>query len=154
MPADADGERVWAVDENRGGEVRQALGATEESILELLLTGAPDKAIAARLGVTERTVQRRIRTLMIAVGADNRMQLGALTSRRGMTVPGVPPARPDETEVLLLKLLMTGLSERSAAAGLEIGHRTAQRRIRRLMALVGAANRAQLGWHAEHHGWI
>jgi len=130
------------------------LGALQEAILELMLTGAPDKAIAARLGVTERTVQRRVRTLMTAVGAGNRMQLGTFAERRGMTVPVATCEHPDETEVLLLKLLMAGLPERSVAAGLEIGYRTVQRRIRRLMAMVGAANRVQLGWHAEHNGWI
>jgi len=56
--------------------------------------------------------------------------------------------------VLLLKLLITGRSERAAAADLEIGYRTVQRRIRRLMATVGAVNRTQLGWHAAHNGWI
>jgi DNA-binding NarL/FixJ family response regulator len=71
-----------------------------------------------------------------------------------MTIPGAPRQRPEESEVLLLKLLMTGLPERSAAADLEIGYRTVQRRVHRLMAMVGAANRAQLGWHAEHRGWI
>jgi DNA-binding NarL/FixJ family response regulator len=149
-----DGERL--VTENRRGEpeTRRPLGVTQETILALMLTGAPDKAIAARLGVTERTVQRRIRTLMIAVGAANRMQLGTFASRHGMTIPGLPRERPDESEVLLLKLLMTGLPERAAAADLEIGYRTAQRRIHRLMAMVGAANRTQLGWHAEYHGWI
>jgi DNA-binding NarL/FixJ family response regulator len=143
------------MENQRGGrEARQALGATEETILALMLTGAPGKAIAARLGATERTVQRRIRTLMIGVGAANRMQLGTFASRHGMTIPGAPRQRPEESEVLLLKLLMTGLPERSAAADLEIGYRTVQRRVHRLMAMVGAANRAQLGWHAEYHGWI
>ena len=49
---------------------------SDGQLLELLLTGAPDKAIAVKLGISERTVQRRVGRLMGEVGAENRMQLG------------------------------------------------------------------------------
>jgi hypothetical protein len=39
--------------------------------------GMPTSAFAARLGVTERTVQRRVASLMDAFGARSRFQLGA-----------------------------------------------------------------------------
>lgn len=54
----------------------------DEPILRLLLNGAPDKAIAARLQVSERTVQRHVRILLTKVGAHNRMQLGQILARR------------------------------------------------------------------------
>ncbi|WP_406476623.1 helix-turn-helix domain-containing protein [Streptomyces sp. NBC_01615] len=50
--------------------------APDSQLLSLLLSGLPDKAIASQLGVSLRTVQRRIRALMEATGSANRTQLG------------------------------------------------------------------------------
>lgn len=47
----------------------------ERELLSLLVAGVSDKAIATRLGVSNRTVQRRISDLMERTGAQTRMQL-------------------------------------------------------------------------------
>lgn len=52
-------------------------------VLQLLATGAKDLAIARALGVTPRTVIRRIRDLMDLLGADTRFQAGAFAARKG-----------------------------------------------------------------------
>ena len=52
-------------------------------LLSLLLAGLTDQAIAVRLGVGLRTVQRRVRDLMDAAGVDTRIQLGWQASRKG-----------------------------------------------------------------------
>ncbi|CAM3128758.1 helix-turn-helix domain-containing protein [Stackebrandtia soli] len=52
-------------------------------LLSLLLSGLTDQAIAARLGIGLRTVQRRVRDLMDAAEVDTRIQLGWQASRRG-----------------------------------------------------------------------
>lgn len=57
----------------------------QASLLTLMAAGVPDKAIARQLGVTERTVQRRIREAMSEHSAHTRFQLG-LTLGRGDTV--------------------------------------------------------------------
>ncbi|MGC4749624.1 helix-turn-helix domain-containing protein [Micromonospora sp. DT201] len=49
---------------------------TDRQILSLLMTGLPDKAIASQLGISLRTVQRRLRQLMDTTGSATRMQLG------------------------------------------------------------------------------
>lgn len=52
-------------------------------ILGLLLAGLTDQAVANQLGLSMRTVQRRVRALMDLVSADTRLQLGYHASRRG-----------------------------------------------------------------------
>ncbi|MBQ1028468.1 helix-turn-helix domain-containing protein [Glycomyces sp. NPDC047369] len=53
----------------------------DRQILSLLMTGLPDKAVASQLGISLRTVQRRLRQLMDATGSATRMQLGWFIAR-------------------------------------------------------------------------
>lgn len=59
------------------------VGAEELELLSLLVAGVTDKAIATRLGVSTRTVQRRISDLMTRTGARSRMQLAWQVAQRG-----------------------------------------------------------------------
>lgn len=54
----------------------------------------------------------------------------------------------------MLSLLLAGLTDASVAKQLDIGLRTVQRRVKRLMELTGATTRLQLGWHAHERGWV
>lgn len=60
-----------------------AISDDDRWLLSLLVAGVTDKAIAARLRVSLRTVQRRIRALMDKADADTRMQLAWQAARRG-----------------------------------------------------------------------
>ncbi len=51
------------------------LGSDDLSLVSLLVAGVPDKSIATRLGVSQRTVQRRVSNIMELTGAQTRMQL-------------------------------------------------------------------------------
>jgi len=53
----------------------------DRRIMSLLLSGLPDKAVASQLGLSLRTVQRRLRQLMDATGTSTRMQLGFYAAR-------------------------------------------------------------------------
>lgn len=55
----------------------------ERQLLSLLVGGVSDKAVATQLGVSQRTVQRRIYDLMRRAGAHTRMQLAWTASRLG-----------------------------------------------------------------------
>jgi DNA-binding CsgD family transcriptional regulator len=52
------------------------MNASSDEILELMLAGLSDHRIAARLGVSERTVQRRLTELFDRYGTGNRFLLG------------------------------------------------------------------------------
>ncbi|MGW2785374.1 helix-turn-helix domain-containing protein [Streptomyces populi] len=52
-------------------------------MLALVLAGLTDQAVGARLGVSRRTVQRRIGELMARAGAESRIQLGWHAARKG-----------------------------------------------------------------------
>jgi len=54
-----------------------ALSPDDRQLLSLLLTGLTDKAAGRALGMSERTVQRRVRAVMTQVDAETRLQLGA-----------------------------------------------------------------------------
>lgn len=77
-----------------------ATGADQPSqedrhILALLTTGLPDDAIARQLGVSDRTYQRRLRSLMERAEARTRFQLARQAARRGWLSDPVDP--PPET---------------------------------------------------------
>lgn len=70
---------------------RRALSASDREVLALLAAGQKDQAIARALGVTHRTVGRRILHLMTLAGARTRFQLGDEARRRGwLDEPGRP----------------------------------------------------------------
>ncbi|MFC5043707.1 helix-turn-helix transcriptional regulator [Ornithinimicrobium kibberense] len=62
---------------------RLPLGDKDARVLALLATGASDKIIARQLGVSVRTVERRVRYLMEHLGAATRFQAGVQAVRRG-----------------------------------------------------------------------
>jgi DNA-binding CsgD family transcriptional regulator len=56
----------------------------DQTILALLAAGAPDATIARQTGVSQRTVERRVRALMDQLGAGTRFQAGVQAARRGL----------------------------------------------------------------------
>lgn len=71
---------------------RAAVPALEEAeplvdlrrfLLEQLAEGAHDEQIARKLGISLRTVRRRVAALMTELGADSRFQAGVEAARRG-----------------------------------------------------------------------
>ncbi|MFR0356311.1 helix-turn-helix domain-containing protein [Streptomyces sediminimaris] len=64
------------------------------------------------------------------------------------------PDAPDATDLEVLSLLLAGLTDASVAKQLDLGLRTVQRRVKRLMELTGVTTRLQLGWHAYERGWV
>ena len=53
------------------------------AILTLLAAGASDATIARQSGISQRTVERRVRALMDQLGAGTRFQAGVQAARRG-----------------------------------------------------------------------
>ncbi|WP_317446096.1 helix-turn-helix domain-containing protein [Streptomyces collinus] len=64
------------------------------------------------------------------------------------------PDGPDATDLEVLSLLLAGMTDASVAKQLDLGLRTVQRRVKRLMELAGVTTRLQLGWHAYERGWV
>jgi len=61
-------------------------GTAEEPdklLLSLVVAGMPDKSIATHLGVSKRTVQRRLDRLMVVAGVDSRAGLAFQAAKRG-----------------------------------------------------------------------
>jgi len=61
---------------------------------------------------------------------------------------------PDEIDLQVLSLLLSGASDGMVAKRLDLGLRTVQRRVRSLMDATGARTRIQLGWAASERGWV
>ncbi|MFC0496100.1 helix-turn-helix domain-containing protein [Streptomyces mutabilis] len=80
---------------------------------------------------------------------------GALPLRLGASgVTEHGPDGPDGTDLEILSLLLAGLTDASVAKQLDLGLRTVQRRVKRLMELTGVTTRLQLGWHAYEREWV
>ncbi len=62
--------------------------------------------------------------------------------------------QPDPVDLQIVSLLLTGLTDASVAKQLDLGLRTVQRRVQRLMTLTGVSTRLQLGWQAYERGWV
>lgn len=54
--------------------------AETKQLLALMATGATDRAVAREMGISERTVHRRIAHVQAVLGAHSRFQLGVLAS--------------------------------------------------------------------------
>ncbi|MFD5103682.1 helix-turn-helix transcriptional regulator [Streptomyces albidochromogenes] len=57
--------------------------ARDRELLSLMASGMKDRTIARSLGVTERTVGRRLTELMAELGVETRFQAGVQAARRG-----------------------------------------------------------------------
>ena len=66
------------------GVAREPLSAREGEVLELVISGLPNKAIAARLGLSKRTVDTYLAHLFARVNVSSRAALVAWAARHGM----------------------------------------------------------------------
>ncbi|WP_078910235.1 helix-turn-helix transcriptional regulator [Streptomyces sp. NRRL S-87] len=64
----------------------EVVPAIRESIGRLLVEGYSDKAIARRIGISERSLQAHIASMKQELGAGNRLQLGYVLGRNEATV--------------------------------------------------------------------
>ncbi|HSV38317.1 MAG TPA: helix-turn-helix domain-containing protein [Nocardioidaceae bacterium] len=62
--------------------VHEGIGPRDRELLRLLASGMKDRAIARTLGVTERTVGRRVTELMERLDADTRFKAGVQAAQR------------------------------------------------------------------------
>jgi DNA-binding CsgD family transcriptional regulator len=70
------------------------LASEDVRLLTLLLAGSTDEAVARQLGMSKRTVVRRVRQLMDRAGVASRMQLGWKASQLGWVDPPAMIADP------------------------------------------------------------
>ncbi len=69
---------------NPGEPEREQLTEREREVLQLLSQGLPNKAIAARLGIRERTAKFHVSTIMAKLGATNRLEAVRLAVQQGL----------------------------------------------------------------------
>lgn len=75
-------ERLWSLgasldDESDGTD-------SDRKLLELLATGLTDDSIARHLGISDRTLRRRLAALLQRLGATSRFHAGVEAARRGL----------------------------------------------------------------------
>jgi DNA-binding CsgD family transcriptional regulator/DNA-binding MarR family transcriptional regulator len=63
-------------------EDTEGLDGSERFLLSLMVAGIPDKSIASQLGISRRTVQRRLDRLMSLAGVDTRTGLAYQAAKR------------------------------------------------------------------------
>ena len=68
----------------RRAEFEEPLTAREVQVLELLAEGLPNKAIAARLGISDQTVKFHVSSISGKLGAANRTDAVRRAVRRGL----------------------------------------------------------------------
>lgn len=73
-------ERLWAAGRTPGD---YGLSARDRAVLGLLSDGCADESMAVQLGISVRTVRRRVSDLMARLGARSRFQAGARAACRG-----------------------------------------------------------------------
>jgi DNA-binding CsgD family transcriptional regulator/DNA-binding MarR family transcriptional regulator len=83
-------ETVWAratplsVTETDGLFAEATMSADDRHLLSLLVAGLTDEAAGARLGISRRTVARRVQQLMERTNSRSRLQLGWQARERGL----------------------------------------------------------------------
>ncbi|RKR88226.1 sugar-specific transcriptional regulator TrmB [Micromonospora pisi] len=82
-PIRLDGDPGTPAPASSYGDVSDdVLAESERFLLSLFVAGFPDKSIASQLGVSRRTVQRRLERLMLLAGVDTRTGLAFQAARR------------------------------------------------------------------------
>lgn len=76
-------EQVWERGSPYQGEPGAGVDPVDVHILRLLLAGLTDTAVATQVGLSARTVQRRIQLMMSHAGATSRLQLGWYAGQHG-----------------------------------------------------------------------
>ena len=66
-----------------GPDAPDGLSVLDRQVLGLMLAGLSDQGVASQLGLSLRTVQRRLRHLQDLAGVKSRMQLGWYAARQG-----------------------------------------------------------------------
>lgn len=77
-------DRAVALNSALAGPLVDGLSETDRETLALLTTGMKDGAMARHLGVSPRTLNRRIIRLMTLLGASSRFQAGVQAAKRGL----------------------------------------------------------------------
>jgi two-component system nitrate/nitrite response regulator NarL len=68
----------------------RGLSPREQEILQALVTGASNKMIAIKLGITEATVKVHLKTLLRKIDVNNRTQAAIWAMNNGFTADGAP----------------------------------------------------------------
>jgi two-component system nitrate/nitrite response regulator NarL len=68
----------------------RGLSPREQEILQSLVTGASNKMIAIKLGITEATVKVHLKTLLRKIDVNNRTQAAIWAMNNGFTADGAP----------------------------------------------------------------
>ena len=76
-------DTAWRLGTPAGRARTAGLDRRDTAILTLLAAGASDATIARQSGISQRTVERRVRALMDQLGAGTRFQAGVQAARRG-----------------------------------------------------------------------
>lgn len=77
-------DRLWTA----GAGLDEAVSGSSEQLVDLMQAGLKDEAIARVLGVSLRTVRRRVAALMDECGVDTRFQLAVALTERGLVGSG------------------------------------------------------------------
>ena len=75
---------VMAPDRGEDRTLEEPMTPREIEVLELLTEGLSNKAIAARLGISDQTVKFHIASIMGKLGASNRVETVRRAVRRGL----------------------------------------------------------------------
>lgn len=142
------------------GDVEAGLSLGEEA---RVLADVPTKMVLAdaHLGIMPLvTTPAALESAVVVHPSALLDALGALfTSLWGRAVPLALTTAEDMVglsaqDARLLALLTTGMPDRSIAKQLGLSYRTFQRRLHRLMMMLGAETRFQAGLRAAARGWV
>lgn len=78
---------------SRSGDRSSAVGrltAREVEVLGIVATGATNRAVAARLGISEKTVARHVSNLFAKLGVSSRSAATSFAYRHGLVEPASP----------------------------------------------------------------
>ncbi|MGW9245591.1 helix-turn-helix domain-containing protein [Streptomyces sp. EN23] len=89
-------EHIWLKSDlfpvgHDSGQIRTVSEDMDHALVRLLVSGESDHAVARRLGISIRTLQRRLVRISKELGANSRLQAGYLIHRSGLLEKGQRP---------------------------------------------------------------
>ncbi|MDQ1034636.1 DNA-binding NarL/FixJ family response regulator [Streptomyces sp. V3I8] len=129
------------------------LTCRETAVLRLLAQGLPNRLIARRLEISEKTVRNHLSSVYLKIGAADRTQAALFAQRMGLTEPRDTErsATPSLTarEAGVLRLVARGFTNRLIARRLEISEKTVKNHLSGIYLKIGAAGRTQAALYAQ-----
>ena len=131
---------------------KQRITPRQAQVVDGVVEGLTNQAIAHRLSITVSTVKIHLRAIFDVTGVSSRLQLAMMFAGKDTSPTPGPLVSPRQREVL--RLVALGHTSREIAAQLRVSAKTVAAHRYQLMRKLGLRNSAEAVMYAARNGMV